>query len=260
MAMRSKRVTKREAKQPERRAVMTASAARERIHASCGRPVLSGGVQAVGVDAVIARAGVNKMSLYRNFGSKDQLITAFLEDRNRQYWEWWDAVMQRHDGGPRQKLYGLFEDLQARVHPQGLSRLSVRQPGGGIEQRRNIRPAPSSRATSRSSGGVCASLRRAARVKDPEALSESLILLMEGAYASSQTCGSDGPANSLARTAKALIDAQYSKRKRDLRQHINRAGSCPETKSSSGSSLILMDCFGRRQSRRSGDGPHYPRR
>jgi hypothetical protein len=38
-----------------------------------------------------------------------------------------------------------------------------------------------------------------------------LILLMEGAYASSQTCGSDGPANSLARTAKALIDAQCRK-------------------------------------------------
>ena len=51
-------------------------------------------------------------------------------------------------------------------------------------------------------------LARAAGVKDPDALAESLILLMEGAYASSQTCGSDGPANSLARTAKALIDAQ----------------------------------------------------
>jgi hypothetical protein len=50
-------------------------------------------------------------------------------------------------------------------------------------------------------------LAKSAGVKDPEALSESLILLMEGAYASSQTCGTAGPANSLARTAKALIDA-----------------------------------------------------
>jgi hypothetical protein len=52
-------------------------------------------------------------------------------------------------------------------------------------------------------------LAKAAEVNDPEALSESLILLMEGAYASSQTCGPAGPANSLARTAQALIDARY---------------------------------------------------
>ena len=61
------------------------------------------------------------------------------------------------------------------------------------------------------SGG--AEALKAAGAKEPEALSESLILLMEGAYASSQTCGSDGPANSLARTAKALIDSQYRKEK-----------------------------------------------
>ena len=59
MAMRSKRVTKREAKQPERRAVMTASAARERILRAVDELFYREGVQAVGVDAVIARAGVN---------------------------------------------------------------------------------------------------------------------------------------------------------------------------------------------------------
>src|SRR4030095_12074099 len=115
MAMRSKR----EVNQGERRAAMTASAARERIMRAVGDLFYRAGGQGVGVDVVIARAGVNKMSLYRNFGSKDQLITAFLEDRNRQYWEWWDTGMQRHDGGPRHKLYGLFEDLQARVTNKG---------------------------------------------------------------------------------------------------------------------------------------------
>ena len=40
------------------------------------------GIRAVGVDAIIARSGVAKMSLYRNFPSKDALVTAWLEERN----------------------------------------------------------------------------------------------------------------------------------------------------------------------------------
>ena len=208
MAMRSKRETKREAKQPERRAVMTASAARERILRAVDDLFYRQGVQAVGVDAVITRAGVNKMSLYRNFGSKDQLITAFLEDRDRQYWEWWDWVMQRHDGGPRRKLYGLFEDLQARVTHKGYRGCPFVNLAAELSNAKHPARAVITRNKQELRRRLC-ELAKAAEVNDPEALSESLILLMEGAYASSQTCGPAGPANSLARTAKALIDAQY---------------------------------------------------
>ncbi len=209
MAMRSKRETKREAKQPERRAVMTASAARERILRAVDDLFYRQGVQAVGVDAVIERAGVNKMSLYRNFGSKDQLITAFLEDRDRQYWEWWDWVMQRHDG-PRRKLYGLFEDLQARVTHKGYRGCPFVNLAAELSNAKHPARAVITRNKQELRRRLC-ELAKAAEVNDPEALSESLILLMEGGYASSQTCGPAGPANSLARTAKALIDAQYRK-------------------------------------------------
>ena len=207
MAMRAKQETKRQAIQPERRAVMTASAARERILRAVDELFYRQGVQAVGVDAVIERAGVNKMSLYRNFGSKDQLITAFLEDRDRQYWEWWDWVMRRHDGGPRQKLYGLFEDLQARVTNKGYRGCPFVNLAAELSNPKH----PARSVITRNKHELrrrLSELAGAAGVKEPEALSESLILLMEGAYASSQTCGSDGPANSLARTARTLIDAQ----------------------------------------------------
>ena len=40
------------------------------------------GIRAVGVDAVVERAGVNKMSLYRQFSSKDELVVAYLEQAN----------------------------------------------------------------------------------------------------------------------------------------------------------------------------------
>src|SRR5260221_1571461 len=51
------------------------------------------GIRAVGIDTIIARSGVAKMSLYRNFASKDDLVVAFLEYRDGIYWQWWDHVM-----------------------------------------------------------------------------------------------------------------------------------------------------------------------
>ena len=191
----------------EPRSAMMASVARERILQAVDDLFYREGVRAVGVDAVIARAGVNKMSLYRNFGSKDQLIAAFLEERNHQYWSWWDSIMRRHEGDARRQLLGLFEELQARVTRKGYrgcpfvnlaAELSdVGHPARAVitrhkqELRRRLRE-----------------LGKGAGAKDPDTLSESLTLLVEGAYASSQTCGAGGPANSLARTARILIDAQ----------------------------------------------------
>src|SRR3954471_7852781 len=101
------------------RTSLPAKVARERILQAVDELFYRDGVRAVGIDAVIEHAGVNKMSLYRNFASKDDLITAYLEDRNRQYWEWWDGVMERHGSDPYRQLVGLFEELQARTSRKG---------------------------------------------------------------------------------------------------------------------------------------------
>src|SRR5499427_8043894 len=103
----------------EVRTSVPAREARERILAAVDELFYRDGVRVVGADAVMEHAGVNKMSLYRNFASKDELITAYLEDRNRQYWFWWDKVMERHAGNPRRQLLSRFEELQARVTRKG---------------------------------------------------------------------------------------------------------------------------------------------
>jgi AcrR family transcriptional regulator len=68
------------------------------------------GVRAVGVDAVIARAGTAKMTLYRNFPSKDDLILDFLR-RREQIWtrEWLEAESQRRGETPRDQLLAIFD-------------------------------------------------------------------------------------------------------------------------------------------------------
>lgn len=68
------------------------------------------GTRAVGVDAVIGAAGVAKMTLYRNFASKDDLILAFLQ-RREQLWThgWVQAESSRRGDTPAQRLLAIFE-------------------------------------------------------------------------------------------------------------------------------------------------------
>src|ERR1700751_846416 len=68
------------------------------------------GIRAVGVDAVIARAGTAKMTLYRNFPSKDDLIIDFLR-RREQLWtrEWLEAESRRRGETPRDQLLAIFD-------------------------------------------------------------------------------------------------------------------------------------------------------
>ena len=57
----------------------TGPQAQEHLLQAAGELFYEEGVRAVGVDAVVERAGVNKMSLYRQFSSKDDLVLAYLE-------------------------------------------------------------------------------------------------------------------------------------------------------------------------------------
>jgi AcrR family transcriptional regulator len=67
------------------------------------------GIHGVGVDAIAAEAGSNKMSFYRSFESKDALVTEYLREQEREYWAWWDAAVARFPDDPRRQVEALFE-------------------------------------------------------------------------------------------------------------------------------------------------------
>lgn len=83
---------------------------RERVSRAAYELFSREGVRAVGVDAVIARAGAAKMTLYRNFPSKDELILEFLR-RREQLWtrEWLEAESRRRGETPRERLLAIFD-------------------------------------------------------------------------------------------------------------------------------------------------------
>src|SRR5215470_4748631 len=83
---------------------------RERVRRAAYELFSREGVRAVGVDAVIAKAGTAKMTLYRNFPSKDELILDFLR-RREQLWtrDWLEAESQRRGETPREQLLAIFD-------------------------------------------------------------------------------------------------------------------------------------------------------
>src|SRR5258708_28403464 len=85
--------------------------ARERILETADDLFYHEGIHAVGIDTIIDKSGVAKMSLYRSFASKDDLVAAYLEARGQRYWQWWDGVMARNANEPRLQFTHLFQAI-----------------------------------------------------------------------------------------------------------------------------------------------------
>ena len=83
---------------------------RERLSRAAYELFSREGVRSVGVDAVIARAGTAKMTLYRNFPSKDGLILEFLR-RREQLWtrQWLETESRRRGETSRDRLLAIFD-------------------------------------------------------------------------------------------------------------------------------------------------------
>ena len=93
------------------------SAARERVLTTAYDLFSRRGVRAVGIDVIIAEAGVAKMTLYRHFPSKDDLVLAFL-DRREQLWTkgWLEATVARRAVAPRERLLAIFDVFDEWFH------------------------------------------------------------------------------------------------------------------------------------------------
>jgi len=152
--------------------------ARERLLAAADELFYAEGVHTVGIDRIIERAGVAKASLYSSFGSKEELVRAYLEGRHEIRRKRMLAGLQRFDN-PRDRLLGVFDVLAELTATPGFrgcafynaSAESVAQ-GGAVEQVSNA-----NRAWTR---GLFTELARDAGVPDPAALADQLMIVYDG--------------------------------------------------------------------------------
>jgi AcrR family transcriptional regulator len=93
------------------------SNARERLMAAAYELFSSQGVQAVGVEAIIERSGVARQTMYRHFGSKQELVLAFL-GRREQVWtrDWLQAEAGRRAEDPGDRLLAIFDVFDEWFH------------------------------------------------------------------------------------------------------------------------------------------------
>jgi AcrR family transcriptional regulator len=86
------------------------SDARERILEAAYELFSHHGVRAVGIDSIIERSGVARMTLYRHFASKDALVLAFLERREERWTNaWLQGEVERRAADPRERLLAIFD-------------------------------------------------------------------------------------------------------------------------------------------------------
>ena len=178
--------------------------ARQRILDTASEMFYRDGVRAVGIDAIIARSGVAKMSLYRNFPSKDALVAAWLDDRDAFFWRRWDKAEAARAGDPRGQLEAILDMVAATAsHPKwrGCPFLNT-----GTEFPEPDHPARVViLAHKRAVRERLRALADIAGARDPDLLAEQLQLLIDGAYAIGQSLGADGPAKTVASAGRALI-------------------------------------------------------
>src|SRR5690348_13224376 len=183
--------------------------ARQRILDTASEMFYRDGVRAVGIDAIIARSGVAKMSLYRNFPSKDTLVAAWLKDRNAFFWRRWQRAEEAAGGDPRARLEAVLDMVAATAsHPnwRGCPFLNT-----GTEFPEPGHPARAViLAHKRAVGERLRALAAAAGAGAPDLLAQQLQLLIDGAYAIGQSLGPDGPAATVAGAGRALIAAQLA--------------------------------------------------
>ena len=83
--------------------------ARERILFAAHELFYREGIRATGIDRVIAESGVAKLSFYRHYPSKNDLVLAFLEHRHARWMAWFKDALARHGGTPKALMPALAE-------------------------------------------------------------------------------------------------------------------------------------------------------
>lgn len=84
--------------------------ARERILAAAYELFSRNGIRATGIDAIISASGVARMTLYRHFRTKDDLVLAFLKQREQKWTEdWLVKEISQRGSQPGEKLLAIFD-------------------------------------------------------------------------------------------------------------------------------------------------------
>ena len=177
---------------------------RDHLMATAWRLFYRDGLRAVGIDTILAEAGVAKMTLYNHFASKEELIIAILEKRDLEFRASLMAKVESAGTDPEQRLLAVFDWLEGWFGSEGFKGcVFIRaiseypEPTHPIHQvawRHKV-------AVKTALNDLCA----AAGARDAAALAETLSFLIDGAIFSAHATQTTAAARSARATAEQLL-------------------------------------------------------
>jgi AcrR family transcriptional regulator len=186
--------------------VETVSVRKEHLLDTALRLFYERGFHATGIDAILAEAGVAKMTLYKYFKSKDDLIVAALELRDRRWMAWFTEELRRRGRTPRQRLLAVFDVLGEWFGGdefRGCLFINAASEYCGLDPRIGDLAARHKRLVR----DELRSLAEAAGAGRPDRLADQVALLVEGAIVMALMDRSPGWAATAEAAALTLIDA-----------------------------------------------------
>jgi AcrR family transcriptional regulator len=177
---------------------------RDRILATASDLFYQHGIRAVGVDLVVEKAGVAKTSLYRHFGTKDDLVVAFLQRMDEEFWRTWDEVTQKHPDDGRAELNAQLEWIGERVGKRdyrGCPQLNIAAEYPELDHPARKFAKEHKRELRRRLKLIAEKLKSA----DPDELAGQLAVLLNGAFVSTPMYEPGEATTLLQRAAEALI-------------------------------------------------------
>jgi AcrR family transcriptional regulator len=182
----------------------------EKLLSTASQLFYANGVRAVGIEWIVAESGVAKTSLYRHFQTKDELVAAFLEREDREFWQQWDQVVAAAAANPRAELMALLEWIGKRV-----SRDSYRGcPQINVAAEFADAGHPARKIRRRHKAAMLERLRKIVDrigVSRPDDTSVQLTLLIDGAFTSDGRLSKSSAVRILQNGADALLGNLRSK-------------------------------------------------
>jgi AcrR family transcriptional regulator len=180
--------------------------ARDRIFEAAKKLFYKSGIRGVSVDAIAAEANTTKVTLYRVFSSKDELIVKVLEDQAQRWRQWWDEIVARHPGEPRKQIEAIFEAFRDEITGDAAERgCAMANAAVEVEEdhpaKRVIREHKLEMA--RRMRALCGQMG----ARNPDQLGNSLMLLLSGAFATRLVYDGREQIAAVVDAAKALLDS-----------------------------------------------------
>jgi AcrR family transcriptional regulator len=179
---------------------------RARILAAANDLFYRHGIRAVGVEAIAEAATTNKMTLYRHFASKDELVAEYLRQSAKGADACWQRFEQAHPGDALAQLRAWLAEMANHLTKSdergcALANAAVELPEKDHPARRVIEEFKRAQRTR------LARLCGDAGLSEPEMLADELHILLEGARVTAQSVGADGLGARLVRMGEAMIAA-----------------------------------------------------